>query len=73
MKGVCNHLLELNGIRNKLAHELSFNVEKSGIRHWANSVLSDFDANFYTRKTPRTKVVDAFSTLIRHIGMLTHK
>jgi hypothetical protein len=65
------YLIEINQIRNKLAHNYKFSEEKSGISKWANNVLSDFPVNKNTKFTYRTKVVHGFSTLSRVIYELS--
>ncbi|EJE4169214.1 hypothetical protein M3895_004649 [Vibrio parahaemolyticus] len=66
---VCSQLLlELNNIRNKLAHEFFFDIQKSGLLIvWAEDVLSKIDFTKYSKLTNRTKVIHAISALVRKI------
>ncbi|ENM3757227.1 hypothetical protein [Vibrio cholerae] len=54
-------LLELNGIRNKLAHELFFDAKESGLLEWAEDVLSKIEFIKFSKMTNRTKIIHAFS------------
>ncbi len=58
-------LLEINSIRNKLAHEFSFDASESGLLEWAEDVLSKIKFAKHSKMTARTKVVHAFSALAR--------
>ncbi|EJL9326779.1 hypothetical protein NM880_003546 [Vibrio cholerae] len=58
-------LLELNGIRNKLAHELFFDAKESGLLEWTEDVLSKIEFIKFSKMTNRTKIIHAFSALSR--------
>ncbi|OCH14596.1 hypothetical protein [Aliivibrio sp. 1S128] len=66
-------LLELNNMRNQLAHELSFDVEASGLLRWADDVLLKVDFNKHSKMTKRTKVIHAFSGLARKVISLKNQ
>lgn len=57
------HLRELNKIRNKLAHEFSFDIYEGELARWSESVLCSFPYRKYSKFTYRTKIVHAFSAL----------
>lgn len=58
-------LLELNAIRNKLAHEYFFDAKESGLLVWAEDVLSKIEFIKFSKMTSRTKIIHAFSALAR--------
>lgn len=58
-----NHLLSINNIRNKFAHEWSFKIHESKIEKWSVDVLSTFKGEKFSKFTYRTKVIHAFSSL----------
>jgi len=60
---IADFLQELNNIRNQLAHEWPFYEGRDAIAGWALSVLDSFNPIYYTRRTYRTRIVHAFSTL----------
>lgn len=66
-KKVSSLLLELNSIRNELAHNYNFSEEESGLSEWASKVLTRFEPIYFTRRTYRTKIVHAFSVLSKEI------
>ena len=68
-KKVAKYLFEINEIRNELAHEYKFSVSESNLTDWANNILDDFETTYFTRRTYRTKIVHAFSTLAKEIAI----
>ncbi|EGR1221068.1 TPA: hypothetical protein ACMDT1_002100 [Vibrio parahaemolyticus] len=58
-------LLEINSIRNKLAHEFFFYAIESGLLEWAEGVLVKIEFTKYSKMTNRTKIIHAFSALAR--------
>ena len=64
------YLIEINQIRNKLAHNYQFE-EESDLSQWANNIIADFKVNKHTKFTYRTKIVHGFSTLSREIYELS--
>lgn len=66
---VGKYLFEVNSIRNELAHEHKFSVSESGLNDWAKNILNDFETTYFTRRTYRTKIVHAFSTLAKEIAV----
>nr|WP_297401303.1 hypothetical protein [uncultured Marinobacter sp.] len=56
-------LLELNGIRNKIAHEFLYDINDGEVEAWSLSVLSSFEGIKFSKFTYRTKIVHAFSAL----------
>ena len=66
-----NCLKELNSIRNHIAHEFE-EVNDDVIDKWAEKVLSLYPAEYYTRKTKRTKIVFALTALANQVFLLLH-
>ena len=56
-------LLELNDIRNEMAHTWNFEVENSGLAAWSDRVLSKIKYETGLLKTKRTKVAHAIAAL----------
>jgi hypothetical protein len=46
---IADLLEQLNQMRNKLAHEFPFDIEKVGIVEWADAILETFEPTYYTR------------------------
>jgi hypothetical protein len=66
-------LTEINTLRNKLAHEVLFQVDDSSFSNWAIEVLSNFKGTKYTKYTRRTKIIHAFSILSKEILEIDRK
>ncbi|URI10046.1 hypothetical protein MW290_31420 [Aquincola tertiaricarbonis] len=60
--------LQVNRLRNKLAHELNFDSSASEFERWANAVLDAFPATKISKYTFRTKIVHAFASLASQLG-----
>lgn len=56
-------LLELNDIRNELAHEYLFDIEKSNIIKWSNEIINNLQYRKFAKHTKRIKITHAFSAL----------
>ena len=56
-------LLELNMIRNNLAHNYEFKLEESGIIEWSNKIITKLEHTKFSRHTKKTKIAHAFSAL----------
>ena len=56
-------LLEINKIRNKLAHEIDFYSAEGDAENWAKEVLSKVDYTKFCRLTRRTRLIHAFSAM----------
>jgi hypothetical protein len=56
-------LLELNFIRNRLAHELTFDVVDSGLYSWSENVLNIIHYDVKFRKTKRQMIKHAIAAL----------
>ena len=50
-------------MRNKLAHELQFDVAESGLCQWSEDVLAKIPYTPTSRRTKRMKVIHAMSAL----------
>jgi len=57
------HLLSINRIRNKFAHEWGFEIHESEIEQWSLDVLSTIKGEKHSKLTYRTKIIHAFSSL----------
>ncbi|MBB6326976.1 hypothetical protein FHS59_002604 [Algoriphagus iocasae] len=60
-------LTELNRLRNKLAHEFKYDAKNGEFHSWSEQVHLNFEGEKYTKFTPRTKIVHAFSFLAINI------
>lgn len=60
-------LLELNDIRNKLAHEYLFDIEKSDILKWSEKIINSLEYNKFAKHTKKIKIAHAFSALAVNI------
>ncbi|MPL89720.1 hypothetical protein SDC9_35762 [bioreactor metagenome] len=60
-------LLELNDIRNKLAHKYSFDVEKSNILKWSEKIITNLEYNKFAKHTKKIKIAHSFSALGAYI------
>ena len=61
------HLFGINEMRNKLAHEIQFDIHNGDLQRWSDKVLSEFEGFKFTRFTYRTKTVHAFSALTKAV------
>ena len=64
---VISFLEEINSLRNKLAHEVLYDVENGEFEKWSFSVLENFKGTKFSKYTYRTKIVHSFSVLSRNI------
>ena len=64
---VVSFLKEINTIRNKLAHEFDFDINKEGLESWALNVLGNLKGQKFTRYTFKTKIVHSFSVLSKNM------
>ncbi|MCT7651351.1 hypothetical protein N5U19_10725 [Aliarcobacter butzleri] len=60
-------LLELNDIRNKLAHEYLFDIEKSDMLKWSEKIINSLEYNKFAKHTKKIKIAHAFSALAVNI------
>lgn len=60
-------LTQINFLRNKLAHQVLFNIGNSDLEHWVTNVLSNFKGTKFTKYTFRTRIIHAFSVLSKNI------
>lgn len=67
LKKVKKYIIEINQLRNKLAHKYDFEVHHEEFVSWATNVLKDFPFVKFTKFTFRTKIVHAFATLTKCI------
>lgn len=67
---IVDSLKQLNQMRNKLAHEFGFEIEKAGLDKWAKNILDNLEGEKFTNHTFRTKIVHAFSTIVYHISQI---
>ena len=64
---ITNALLELNKMRNELAHTWNFSAEESGLYEWSDRILNNIEYEAEFRRTPRTKIVHAIAALAGEI------
>lgn len=50
-------LTQINFLRNKLAHQVLFNIGNSDLEHWVTNVLSNFKGTKFTKYTFRTRII----------------
>ncbi|MFY1611818.1 hypothetical protein ACOMSG_03090 [Macellibacteroides fermentans] len=67
LKKIITALVEINNLRNKLAHEILFKVNDSNFSTWAIGVLENFEGTKFTKYTHKTKIIHAFSILSKNI------
>ncbi len=60
-------LQSINKIRNKLVHELHFDIGNGELEIWSTNVLEKFKGEKFTKYTFRTKIVHSFSILSKNI------
>ena len=65
-----SYLHALNKMRNKLAHEYSYNINNGEIEKWSLEVLNSFEGMKFTKFTCRTKIVHAFSALAKALAKI---
>lgn len=72
MKGfIISSLLDLNNLRNKLAHEFNYDIYNGEFEQWASKILNNMDGVKFSKYTYRTKIVHSFSILSINILKLT--
>jgi len=67
LKKALVHLRNLNILRNRLAHEFMFDGGAEALGKWSEAVLVDFPGTKVCRHTFKTKIIQAFSALARHL------
>jgi len=63
LKQALLHLKQLNRLRNRLAHEFTFDGGSDDLGRWSEAVLADFPGTKVCRHTFRTKIIQAFGAL----------
>lgn len=66
-ESIIQALIELNRLRNKLAHEFKFDIKNGEFEKWSEEVHLNFDGMKYTKFTARTRIVHSFSFLAKAI------
>lgn len=61
--------LQINRLRNRLAHELNFDASLDEFERWANAVLTAFPETKLSKYTFRTKIVHAFASLAAQLSL----
>ena len=69
---IVSSLKEINKLRNKLAHEFEFEIDKGGLEIMASNILDNLRGRKFTKYTYRTKIVHSFSTISMNMLELTH-
>ena len=60
-------LENINLLRNKLAHEVLFDINNGDFEKWSSDILDKFEGVKFSKYTYRTKIVHSFSILSRAI------
>lgn len=60
-------LLNVNRLRNTLAHEFEFEINDGKLTLWSDEILQNLVGEKYTRFTHRTRIVHSFSILAKNI------
>lgn len=64
---IFSSLKKINRLRNKLAHEVHFEIANGELDSWALEIAENLEGEKFSKYTSRTKVVHAFSTLSGNI------
>lgn len=62
-----NALLEINRLRNHLAHNYVFDQHEESLVNWAKQIHLKFPSTKFTKYTKRTEIIQAFSALSGHL------
>ncbi|WP_321468028.1 hypothetical protein [Halarcobacter sp.] len=62
-KEISKYLFEINKIRNELAHEWDFSVDKTYLTKWTEKILNNIPYNVKFKRTYRIKLVHSFAAL----------
>lgn len=60
---IISSLITLNNLRNKLAHEMNFDIYNGEFEQWALEIFNDFKGRKFSKYTFKTKIVHSFSAL----------
>jgi hypothetical protein len=60
---VIKSLFIINKMRNQMAHEYNFDIDKVVLQNWAQNILDNLDGSKFSKYTSRTKIVHAFSRI----------
>ncbi len=64
---IVSSLKKINKLRNQLAHEFNFDLNKEGFESWSLNVFENLKGEKFTKYTFRTKIVHSFSVLSKNI------
>ena|SRR5690606_11339425 len=64
---IIDSLYYINRLRNKLAHEVNYEINSSDLEDWSNKIIANLNGTKWTKFTFRTKVMHAFSILTINI------
>lgn len=64
---IISSLKSINKLRNRLAHQVYFDIKNEGLDLWAISILENLKGTKYSKYTLRTKIVHSFSILSKNI------
>ena len=64
---IIDSLVQINKLRNKLAHEFGFKIHESNFKDWSVNIISNLDGMKWSKYTYRTKIIHAFSILVINI------
>jgi len=64
---IIDSLKAINKLRNRLAHELYFEVNNGELELWAMDILCNLNGTKFTKYTVKTKIVHSFSILSKSL------
>lgn len=64
---IINFLYQINKLRNKLAHEVEFDINDLQLQNWSIEIISRLKGKKWSKFTFRTRIVHAFSILAINI------
>ncbi len=60
---IVSTLKDINSLRNKIAHELNFDIRNGDFADWAKRITNNLEGEKFTRYTFRTRIQNSFSIL----------
>lgn len=64
---IISSLKSINKLRNRLAHQIHFDIKSEDLDLWAINILENLKGTKYSKYTVRTKIVHSFSILSNNI------
>jgi len=66
-KFIISSLKEINRLRNKVAHEFTFDIANGEFEAWALNILDNLKGRKFSKYTFRTKIIHSFSLLTKNM------